>query len=141
MELATILPIVATIASAVGAYAAAWLKFSGSLASVQAELAKVKAEAEASKRDDRRDDFAANLSAYRDRAVAAEAKSEATALELVEYKGRTDARMDALERENLGLRREAQGLRRELDTLIHQRCPWGRQDCPREHKPVQASAV
>lgn len=121
-----------TVAAVLG-FGAAYLKLAWDFYSAQSKERTERRERHrremSDDRDDDRDDFKSNLDAFRERAQAAEHRAETLTLELAEYRGATDMRISALEREN-------DRQREELDRLILQRCPWGRVDCPREREPA-----
>ena len=97
LDILGILGVLAPILTATAAYVVAYLQFSG-------QIAKVRAEAEAAKRDDKRDDFATLVKALQD-------DNKGLRDQLGELRGATDARISQLERDNAELRREVEALR------------------------------
>lgn len=96
---------------------------------LQAELAKVRAEAEASRRDDDREEIKALW-----------AENRRLREETAQKNGSTDARISRLERDNADLKRDNQELKREVEALRIKACPWDRIGCARigETAPVGA---
>ncbi len=96
----------------------------GGLLGYKVKWRKQQADAWASHEQEWRSNFETMVESLQDEMKRLKEAREATVKEFAEYKGRTETKIEQLEREN-----ERQAA--ELRALTSRVCPWGRVDCPR----------